>query len=172
MSSSANKAKSLGNGGRSVIKKHSIIRPFAGILCVLAGLTGISGCAFNRTVVNGQVQNFDTSFIVPGQTTMTEVLTRLGPPPASEAGGFGGDCLRYARCETRQTRLLFGYILFLPFEWSDTQAVDEYLITFNSGEIVTDVIHTRRDTIRPPVESEDARLPVQCTTLVPEGGAL
>lgn len=155
-----------------MIKKHSIIRPVAGILCVLAGLAGISGCAFNRTVVNGQIQNLDTSFIVPGKTTMTEVLNRLGPPPASEAGGFGGEFLRYACSETRQTRLLFGYVLFLPFEWSDTQAVDEYLITLNSDEIVTDVIHTRRDTIRPPVESEDARLLVKCTDLVLEGGSL
>jgi hypothetical protein len=142
--------------------------------CVVVGLLLAQGCAFHREVVNGSVKKLDTSFIRVGQTTATEVFAKLGPPPPSSdvlntQGVATDDYLRYACQDTRRTRLLFGYVVFFPFQWMDTQMVDEYVITLDENRVVTDVIHTKRDTVRPPLESESARLPLQCVSAAQKG---
>lgn len=141
----------------------------------LAATLLLAGCAFTRTVANSHVRQFDTAFIQPGRTTVGQVLATLGPPPPLPEGVespplFADDYLRYVCYETRQTRLLFGYIVFFPFQWSDTQAVHERLITFGPDGTVRDVIRTERDTVRLPLESDVQRLPVRCASSLTKGG--
>lgn len=149
-------------------------KTFLPAACVAAGLLLSQGCAFHREVVNGSVRQLDTSFIRVGQTHATEVFAKLGPPPPAELAGAPAvardDYLRYACQETRRTRFLFGYVVFFPFQWMDTQAVDEYVITLDENRIVTDVVHTTRDTVRPPLQSDANRPPLRCVSAAQKGG--
>lgn len=54
----------------------------ARFLTTALALLMLSGCSFSRTVVNGYVRDLDTSWIKPGATTRSEVIARLGMPPA------------------------------------------------------------------------------------------
>jgi len=133
------------------------------------------GCVFNRTVANEQVRNLDTSFIRPGQTTAIEVLNRLGPPPPlpdiidQQNKYFTDDFVRYACHETRRTEFRLTQILFLPFLWSDTQAIYETMITFDNKGVVKEVIKTQRKTIRPPFKNESSRPPLVCKQTTAKG---
>ncbi|MEI8078119.1 MAG: hypothetical protein WCH61_00640 [bacterium] len=131
------------------------------------------GCSFNRTVVNADFKQLDSSFIKVGKTTAYDVLDRLGPPAPvfeySENFRLISDThLRYLCYESRDTGFGLGYILVLPFFWSDGQVIDELLIEFDrSTGVVASVSRTQRHTIRPPLEGESARAPTQVADLTP-----
>lgn len=137
------------------------------IFCSLALILLLAqGCAFNRTVVNGHVSNMDTSFILPGKTTAWQVIERLGPPPPKPENYneklYSQNFIRYTCYETRTVALTIGYVIFLPWWWNDTQAVDETLITLDDNGIVKDVIETKRSAIWTPLTDESARKPSTC----------
>ena len=134
------------------------------------------GCLFNRTVVNAQVRDLDTSFIRPGQTKAQEIITRLGPPPplpelTDDTKLYTDDFLRYTCYETRRTAFIIGYVVIFPFWWSDTQAIDETLITFDDKGVVREVIKTQRKTVRPPFMTESSRPPLICKRITNVKGA-
>lgn len=140
----------------------------ANIFCSLALILLLAqGCAFNRTVVNGHARNMDTSFIEPGKTTGWEVIDRLGPPPPTLENQneklYSQNFIRYSCYETKTTAFTIAYFIYLPWWWSDTQAVDETLITLDDNGIVTDVIKTKRSAIWTPLTDEKARAPLTCT---------
>ena len=149
------------------------MRRCLGLMLVAVGTLLPPGCTFNRTVVNADFKNLDPSFIRVGKTTAYDVLDRLGPPaPVFDYGEnfrlISDTHLRYVCYESRDTGLGLGFILVLPFFWSDGQVVDELLIEFDrSTGVVSSVSRTQRHTLRPPLEGEAARAPTQFADLTP-----
>lgn len=149
---------------------------FRAYLSVLSMLFLLSGCAFHKSVTNDAVRRMDTSFIRLNETTSHDVVTRFGPPPPlpdnlQREKVFTEDFLRYSCIETKTARFEIGYILILPFAWTDTQAVDEILIELNPDRTVRNVVRTRRETRWAPLESEDSRKPAKTQCLSQKGGA-
>ena len=58
-------------------------------LAMFAYMAFITGCSFSRTVVNAHVRDLNTSWIVVGSTTKSEVESRIGRPPS--VFGVGGN---------------------------------------------------------------------------------
>ena len=138
------------------------------IFCSLALILLLAqGCAFNRTVVNGHVRNMDTTFIQPGQTTGWQVIDRLGPPPPKPENYneklYSQNFIRYTCYETRTVGFTIVYVVYLPWWWMDTQAVDETFISLDDNGVVKDVIKTKRSVIWTPLTNENARKPTICT---------
>lgn len=45
----------------------------------------VAGCTCSRVRINEGIEQLDSAWIIPGQTTFEEVITRLGlPPPAGK----------------------------------------------------------------------------------------
>lgn len=114
------------------------------------------GCSFQRTVRNDGVRDLDPSFIEVGKTTWLEVFQELGPPTGLPSLRY----LKYTATDRRTSlfrlRLLF---LVLPFRWSDQQRVEELLVEFDSGGVVSGVYKSWMNTVRPPLQGEESRLP-------------
>jgi hypothetical protein len=138
------------------------------VAVVLVALA-VSGCAFEKTVLNEGVQNLDASGILAGQTDRLEVLRQLGAPPedsVEEAGtrAVSRDYLKYAVLEERCFRIGFEQILLItPFRWCFADHPYELAIEFDENGIVTGVYQTRREMIWPPFQSEE-NLPAPVTT--------
>ena len=137
------------------------------ILCSIALMLLLAqGCVFNRTVVNGQLRNLDTSFIEPGKTTGWDVIEKLGPPPPTIENYNEPLCsdnyIRYSCIESRTTRFTIAYVLYLPWWWNDTQAVHETLINLDDNGVVEEVIETRRYAMWKPLNGEGSRPPLEC----------
>jgi hypothetical protein len=132
---------------------------------IVALLTLLMGCSFNKQLVNDQFRDLDVSFIKVGKTNFYDVIDRLGPPspvtdPNDNINLVSDRHLRYVCTEMRTTKFLFGVGLILPFEWSDSQTIDEIFIELDQNHVVSAVYRTTRDTIRPPFESESGREPL------------
>lgn len=120
-----------------------------GLFCCTA-----AGCTLQRTVMNWKARELDPSFIVVGQTTYYEVLTRLGPPTGRPSRRY----LRYTASDRRtsafQFRVLF---LRLPFRWSDQQRTKELQVEFDDKGFASGVYESEMSTVRPPLQGEEVR---------------
>lgn len=96
------------------------------------------GCQFSRVVENGHVRELKTAWIVPGKTTQTEVVARLGRPALVRgfAGGEDKDQLHYLCTDTRTVRFEAGFIFIPTFERTRTRFRDDILISFNTNNVV------------------------------------
>lgn len=153
----------------------SLYHIFAAQLSACFMLFIVSGCTFHKSVINDEVRHMDTSFIRPNKTTAHDIVMRLGPPPPlpdnlQREKVFTEDFLRYSCIETKTTRFEIGYILILPFAWSDTQAIDEILVEFNPDRTVRNVVRTQRETRWAPLESEESRAPAKTQRTPSQGG--
>lgn len=129
----------------------------------------LSGCTFNRTVVNGHVQRLDTSFIHVGSTTFDDVMAHLGPPSTLVGEGkrveaLQSQRLRYVCHEKKSVSLDLGggYMISLGWTWGwdDEQPIYECAIDFDENGVVTRVAKTRRGTLWKPLAAERFRSPL------------
>jgi hypothetical protein len=132
---------------------------------------------FHKGITNEYVRHLDTSFIRPNETTVREVVMRMGPPPPlpdalQREKTFTEDFLRYSCIENKTTGFEIGYIITLPFSWTDTQAIDEILIEVNSNGTIHNVVRTQRDTRWAPLESETSRKPLTTQRAAQKGSPL
>ena len=61
----------------------------AALLCVLSAMSGCGFITFARVTVNDPISLEDVAFIVPGETTFSEIITRLGAPNDLAASDVG-----------------------------------------------------------------------------------
>ena len=132
--------------------------------CAVVALSAalLSGCVFQRSVVNEQTQDLDLSFIRVGTTTWEDVLENLGPPdvPIKNLRLF-----QYKHAERRTTGFTIRYFLFLPWTWYDEQVEDMVTIELDERGVVSHVGRSRHGTIRPPLEGEESRPKLESETI-------
>ncbi len=58
-------------------------------LCLLAAALTLVSCQWRRLTVNDPITPDDVAFIQEGQTTLADVVARLGPPDEMAANGRG-----------------------------------------------------------------------------------
>ena len=106
-----------------------------------------AGCTFDRTVVNRDVRDIDTSWIVPGVTTRGEIVAKLGLPPTVKDVGIGiaKNSMRWVSVDTFEKKFEAGYILTPTFSDSIGFYSHDLLITFDDAGTVTLVSRTKGD---------------------------
>ncbi len=120
-------------------------RTLASLLFLLA----CTGCTISRIQTNRTLEQLDTAWIVPGQTTAEEVIARLGfPPPVGRADDapayLSSESLHWLSTDTRLYRLSLGYIFTPIFEWSQTIARHDILIRFDEDDRVVQISRIQR----------------------------
>ena len=110
-----------------------------------------SGCSLQRMVLNTPIAPEDVEFVVLDQTTMSDVVTRIGAPDA--VSKLGEKFLfRYDFSSQKSVRVDFGWIARfwspvsppLNMGWSQA-GVDVFLVAFNRDFIATDFAFGRLD---------------------------
>lgn len=109
----------------------------------------LSGCSFARVSLNDTVKTEDVAFIVPGKTTLAEVVTKLGPPTSMTSSG-SGMVGTYHFLDLKYSRVNFGW-LFRP--WSPVSpdlvlsgaamGTDAFEIALDSSWVVRGYAFTR-----------------------------
>lgn len=84
------------------------------------------GCNVVRITLNTPLTQNDVAFIVPGQTTLTDVITKLGTPD-SITDSYTGVVATYRFLDMKYSRINFGWLLKF---WSP---VDMDLIISRTG---------------------------------------
>lgn len=95
------------------------------LLCLLMGWS-IVGCNVVRITLNTPLTQDDVAFIVPGQTTLADVVTKLGTPD-SITDSHAGIVATYRFLDMKYSRINFGW---LAKPWSP---VDPDLIISRTG---------------------------------------
>ncbi len=110
-------------------------------LVLLAALI-LSGCEFRRISVNQPIRHEHVAFVVPGPTTLQEIVTGLGAPD-EVTGSEGQLVFRYRFGTTKAVRVNFGWILRVwspvapSMSWTQSTASHEELqITFAPDWVV------------------------------------
>jgi hypothetical protein len=132
------------------------------VLAIAALVPFCLACSFERQVVNAQFRDLDVSFIKIGKTSFYDVIDHIGPPsPVKDLNDnvnlVSDRHLRYICVESRTTSFLFAILLVAPFQWTDSQTIDEIFIEVDQKGLVSGVYRTMRDTVRPPFESSEGR---------------
>jgi hypothetical protein len=96
------------------------------------------GCNFARITLNTPLTAQDVAFIMPGQTSLPDVINKLGSPD-SLADSTGGVVLTYRFLDLRYSRVNFGWLVK---PWSP---VDPDLIMSRTG-LGTDALQVICDT--------------------------
>lgn len=86
------------------------------IMCVT-----LLGCNIARITLNTPITQNDVAFIIPGQTTLADVITKLGTPD-SIAESHTGVVATYRFLDMKYSRVNFGWLL-KPFSPVDTDLV-------------------------------------------------
>ena len=81
---------------------------FGTVLVVLA--LAFSGCNFVRISLNTPLTPDDVAFIAPGQTTLTDVIIKLGSPD-SLTDSTAGMVATYRFLDMKYSRVNFGWLL-------------------------------------------------------------
>ena len=113
---------------------------------VLLALAAVgAGCTFDRTVVNRDVRDIDTSWIVPGVTTREEIVAKLGLPPTVKDVGIGiaKNSMRWVSVDTYEKKFEGGWIVTPTFSDSVGFYSHDLLITFDDAGTVTLVSRTK-----------------------------
>ena len=131
--------------------KRQWIKSFTSVLLASALL---SGCVFQRTVVNDKSRDLDLSFIQIGTTTWEDVLENLGPPDVPIKNIR---VLQYRHSERRTSMFRITYFVFLPWAWYDDQVEEKLVIELDEKGVVSHVARSKSGTIRPPLEGEGDR---------------
>lgn len=100
-------------------------RAFPMLLLAALCLTSV-GCNVMRVTLNTPLTQDDVAFIVPGQTTLDEVITRIGAPD-SITDSQAGVVLTYRFLDLKYSRVNFGWLVK---PWSP---VDPDLIISRTG---------------------------------------
>jgi hypothetical protein len=78
------------------------------MVAITAG--GTMGCSFIRLTINDTIVAEDVAFIVPGHTTLREIVDRLGAPDEMREAP-GGALILYHFHDANYARVNFGYVL-------------------------------------------------------------
>jgi hypothetical protein len=132
---------------------HSI-RVIVGTLCLLLLFVG---CSVRRVVFNEIVTPEQVSFIRIGQTTILELVDRIGAPDEVTESEFGV-VARYNWSDTKSAALDFGAVgrLFLPYSPTMTLSKaginpEQFQVVFNPQLTVRAYGFLRRNTDKPVV---------------------
>ena len=79
------------------------------------------GCNVARITLNTPLTQNDVAFIVPGQTTLADVITKLGTPD-SITESYAGVVATYRFLDMKYSRINFGWLL-KPFSPVDTDLI-------------------------------------------------
>jgi hypothetical protein len=79
------------------------------------------GCNVARVTLNTPITQNDVAFIVPGQTTLADVIAKLGTPD-SIAESHAGVVATFRFLDMKYSRINFGWLL-KPFSPVDTDLV-------------------------------------------------
>jgi hypothetical protein len=80
-----------------------------------------AGCNVVRITLNTPLTQNDVDFIVPGQTTLADVITKLGAPD-SITESYTGTVATYRFLDAKYSRINFGWLL-KPFSLVDTDLI-------------------------------------------------
>jgi hypothetical protein len=86
------------------------------VMCVT-----VLGCNVARITLNTPLTQNDVAFIVPGQTTLADVITKLGTPD-SITESQAGVVATYRFLDMKYSRINFGWLL-KPFSPVDTDLI-------------------------------------------------
>ncbi|MGN0886326.1 MAG: hypothetical protein ACI4RT_04930 [Candidatus Spyradenecus sp.] len=123
-------------------------------LCRCLVLTALAawgaGCTCSRVRINEGIEQLDSAWIIPGQTTFEEVITRLGlPPPAGKVDDvalyLSDDLLHWVSTDTFTAKLELGYLLTPLFERSRTVVAHDLMICFDERRVVSRLSRTARE---------------------------
>lgn len=98
----------FGPSATRALRQRSVLR-LCTALVILATLI-LSGCEFRRISVNEPIRHEHVAFVVPGKTTLQEVVTKLGAPD-EVTGSEGQLVFRYRFGATKAVKVNFGWIL-------------------------------------------------------------
>lgn len=119
------------------------------LLSMLMGVT-FAGCNVVRITLNTPLTQDDVAFIVPGQTTLTDVITKLGTPD-SLTDSYTGVVATYRFLDMKYSRVNFGWLL-KPWSPVDTDLIisrtglgaDAFELLCDSNWVVTHQSFLRR----------------------------
>jgi hypothetical protein len=111
-------------------------------MVVMIGMA-FEGCNFVRVTLNTPLTAEDVAFIIPGQTTLADVVGKLGSPD-SLADSTAGAVTTYRFLDVKYSRVNFGWLL-RPFSPVDPDLVisrtglgtDALQVLYDSNGIVT-----------------------------------
>lgn len=95
-------------------------------------MLALSGCEFRRIAINDPIRTDDVAFIVPGHTTRSEVVAKLGAPDEI-AGSDEQAVFRYRFRVAKIFRVDFSWILLI---WSPVTPD----LVLAHGDLGTDVL--------------------------------
>jgi hypothetical protein len=115
------------------------------VLCVTS-----AGCNIVRVTLNTPLAQNDVAFIVPGQTTLADVIAKLGTPDSITESNVG-IVATYRFLDMKYSRINFGWLL-KPFSPVDTDLIisrtglgtDAFELLCDSNWIVTHQSFLRR----------------------------
>ena len=115
------------------------------VLCVTS-----AGCNVVRVTLNTPLAQNDVAFIVPGQTTIADVIAKLGTPDSITESNVG-IVATYRFLDMKYSRINFGWLL-KPFSPVDTDLIisrtglgtDAFELLCDSNWIVTHQSFLRR----------------------------
>jgi len=87
--------------------------PLSGLCLILLSMVmcvSFVGCSVVRITLNTPLTQNDVAFIVPGQTTLADVITRLGTPD-SITDSHTGVVATYRFLDMKYSRINFGWLL-------------------------------------------------------------
>lgn len=124
----------------------------------------LPACTYHKSVTNEWVKHVDTSQIVVGESTHMDVLEKIGPPSpvfASERAvkNVASSHFIYSCWENRGVDFNIGYILVLPFGWTDQRVVESLVVEFDDKGLVSDIYRVKDDLIWRPLQGEGSRDP-------------
>jgi hypothetical protein len=137
----------------NVAARFTLIRVIVGTLCLLLFV----GCSVRRVVFNEVVTPEQVNFIRIGQTTILELVDRIGAPDEVDESEFGV-VARYNWSDTKSAALDFGAPgrLFLPYSPTMTLSKaginpEQFQVVFDPGLTVRAYGFLRRNTDEPLV---------------------
>jgi hypothetical protein len=113
-------------------------------LCLLAIL--LEGCplAWRRFTINEVIQPADVSFIVPGTTTLADIVKNLGAPGNIRPVG-SGTVVRYHFLDIKYFTVNITRPLSLFFPVLELVPSDMYQLTYSGGGLGTDELQVEFD---------------------------
>jgi hypothetical protein len=106
-------------------------------LCLLAAALTLASCQWRRLTVNDPIQPDDVAFIRQGETTLTEVVAKLGPPDEIAVAG-GSLVARYRFRDGKYFKIDMGRLLAF---WSPVTPE----MSLARGQMETDVFQLVMD---------------------------
>lgn len=134
--------------------KRVVKKTLPSLVAVVVCLSFI-GCNVVRVTLNTTLTPENVAFIVPGKTTLTEVITKIGTPDTL-TDADSGVVATYRFLDLKYSRVNFGWLAkpWTPVDpdliFSRTRlGVDEFQVFYNSDWIVVQQ-GFQRSLIRPP----------------------